>query len=133
MMIVSHHHGEIQRQNSVYIINELKDENSAIHSMEVNEVHERFAPQYQLKNLKANFKRLLGNLEAKTGPFAEAKQQDAEEEEHMVEKWCTQGASAKDTHFFTTCTWNLRALGLKICRSERYGNLMLLFQTTTRK
>jgi hypothetical protein len=80
-------------------------------------------------------------LEAKTGPFAEAKQQDAEEEEHTVEKWWTQGASAKDTHFFTTCTWNLRALGLKICRSERYGSLMLpfvvivlrLFQTTTRK
>lgn len=63
--------------------------------MEVNEVHEKFAPQYQLKNFKPNFKRLLGNLEAKTGPFAEAKQQDAEEEEHTVEKWWTQGSISK--------------------------------------
>jgi len=77
------------------IINELKDENSAIHSMEFNEVHEKFAPQYQLKNFKPNFKRLVGNLEAKTGPFAEAKQQDAEEEEHTVEKWWTQGSISK--------------------------------------
>ena len=56
------------------IIAELKKDNSTIHAMEVKEVHGTFASRYVLKCFKANYKRLLEHLKAKTGPFEEAKQ-----------------------------------------------------------
>ena len=55
--------------------------------MEVKEVNGTFASRYVLKLFKANYKRLLEHLKAKTGSFEEAKQQeqqDVKEEQPTV-------------------------------------------------
>eukprot|EP00985_Skeletonema_marinoi_P018651 scaffold10460_cov136-Skeletonema_marinoi.AAC.1 len=78
------------------VIKELKDEKSSIHSMKVQDIHQTFAPRYLLARFKQNYKRLLDNLKARTGPFAELQQngQDVPEEPE-VEKWWTSGSISK--------------------------------------
>ena len=74
-----------------HIIEKLKDDESPIHSMDPTEVHERFASRYRLNLFKANYKRLLGQLKEKTGPFDEGKTQDSEEAQPTVQKWYSSG------------------------------------------
>ena len=74
-----------------HIITKLMDDESPIHSMDPTEVHERFASHYGLNLFKANYKRLLGQLKEKTGPFDEGKTQDSEEAQPTVQKWYSSG------------------------------------------
>ena len=77
------------------IIDELKKTDSIIHSIELEEVHARFAHQYPMRNFKQNYKRIIGHFTAKTGPFEENQQenqQNQDEEgqvENEVETWWT--------------------------------------------
>ena len=70
----------------------MKNEVSSIHLMEVKAIHQKFAPRYELKNFRPNFKRLVDHLKAKTGPFTELQQNDEDTSlEPEVVKWYTPG------------------------------------------
>ena len=83
------------------IIDELKKTDSIIHSIELKEVHARFAHQYPMRNFKKNYSRIIGHFTAKTGPFEENQQenqQNQDEEgqvENEVETWWTKGKISK--------------------------------------
>lgn len=71
------------------------EETSSIHFMEVEQIHQKFAPRYQLKHFKSIYKRLVDHLKGNTGPFAELQQNEPEIEVLEVEKWWTLGCISK--------------------------------------